>query len=75
LYGPDISQAVGGAWITEHVAPDNAAINWIDELVGAIGIGNLINQRPKNERVGTIRHLIIGRRVGWITGIERIGHA
>jgi hypothetical protein len=41
LYGPNISQAVGGAWITEHIASDRASINWIDELVdAAISIGN-----------------------------------
>ena len=46
-------QSVGGAGMAVHIGSDHTVINWIDELVGPIRIGNAVNPGARIERSGT----------------------
>jgi len=42
----NVPESVAGAGMVDNILGDHTAINWIDELVGAIRIGNHVEQGP-----------------------------
>ena len=43
---------MAGAAIAEHIQQDRAAIDWVDQLVGAIGIADLIDEGATGIGIG-----------------------
>ena len=55
LQGANVAQALAGAGIAQHIDADHTAINGAKQLVGPIGIGDLVNQGASGVGVGAIR--------------------
>ena len=56
-----------------HIGSDHTVINWIDELVGPIRIGNAVNPGARIERSGTGGQSAIDGWIRWNVGSQGIG--
>ena len=54
LHGANVAQALAGAGIAQHIDADHTAINGAKQLVGAIGIGDLVDEGTCGVGVGAL---------------------